>query len=335
MNEVDLGRFEFDFDTTWNAFFLDAELNVYSRYGGRDEGEPEDRLSKSSLLQTMREVLDLHARRRQRKPDDPPLMQPVPTEAFRPADIPLLAAGHRGCLHCHQVREYQLLQAFHDGVFTRRELFGWPLPENLGLRIDRRHGHRIESLQAGSAAAETALRPGDEIVQVGDVPVRSEYDIRWALHRADDDAPLWLDVRRPGDPPRTIGVTVQPRAGWRVSDLSWRKSMRSVPMDFGFRGYSLTRSQRRTERLRENELGIRVVSARDHGLAGNLGLKQRDVITALEDQTALRTMEQFKSDILCRYRPGEEVRMTVRREGKTLTLTGPLPEWKTEETTVP
>ena len=38
MNHVDLARFEFDYDTTWTSFFLDADLNVYSRYGGRGLG---------------------------------------------------------------------------------------------------------------------------------------------------------------------------------------------------------------------------------------------------------------------------------------------------------
>ena len=50
MNGVNLRRFDFDYDVTWNGFFLDEDLNVYSRYGGRDDGEPEDRLSKASLL---------------------------------------------------------------------------------------------------------------------------------------------------------------------------------------------------------------------------------------------------------------------------------------------
>ncbi len=60
MNRVDIARFEFDYDTTWSAFFTDPKLRIYSRYGGRDEHEPESRLSKASLLQTMREVLDAH-----------------------------------------------------------------------------------------------------------------------------------------------------------------------------------------------------------------------------------------------------------------------------------
>ena len=147
MNGVNLRRFEFDLDTTWNAFFLDEKLNVYSRYGGRDAGEPEARMSKQSLLQTMREVLAAHASRgKPAKKRLLPLTQPIAAGTFRPRDIPLLRKNHRGCVHCHQVREYRLLQSGKEGRFTTRQLFNWPLPENIGLIFDRRHGHRVEKV---------------------------------------------------------------------------------------------------------------------------------------------------------------------------------------------
>ena len=60
LNGINLNRFTFDMDVTWNAFFTDSSLNIYSRYGGRDGGEPDARMSRSSLLQTMQEVLALH-----------------------------------------------------------------------------------------------------------------------------------------------------------------------------------------------------------------------------------------------------------------------------------
>ena len=337
MNGVNIRRFEFDFDTTWAGFFLDEKLNVYSRYGGRDEGEPEDRFNKESLLQTMNEVLDLHAGRPKHSLDEQPIVQPVPQGVSRPRDIALLRKNQQGCVHCHQVKEYQLLQSYHDREFSRRELFGWPLPENLGLKLERKHGHRIAETEDGSSAEKAALLPGDEIVQVNNVPIHSELDIRWALHRAPENKPLRFLVRRQnnGCEDRTLSVELHPEENWRHTDLSWRKSMRSVPMVFGFRGYSLTRSQRKLEGLKEDQLAIRVVSVRDRGLAKNLSLKKRDSIIALDEESKRRTMEQFKSDLLNRYKPGDEVRITVRRDGKNVTLKGPLPDWHTAETTVP
>lgn len=337
MNGINLRRFEFDYDTTWNSFFLDEKLNVYSRYGGRDHGEPEDRLSKKSLLHTMHEVLAAHAaRKKKRNANGLPLTQPIEPGRFVPRDIPLLRKSHQGCVHCHQVREYQLLQWNHDGVFNRRKLFNWPLPENIGIQFNRDHGHEIKSVERGSAASQAGLAKGDVVVGVNNVPIRSEYDVRWALGKA-DDKPLSITLRRPSASGETVILkkSVHPAKHWRETDLGWRKSLRSLPMMFGFRGYALTRSQRKSAGLTESQLAVRIVSAQDVGLARNLGLKRKDTIIALGKTSQHRTLEQLKSDIIRIFRPGDVVKLTVLRDGKKLSLTGKLPEWSTTETTVP
>jgi len=338
MNGINLRRFEFDYDTTWNAFFLDAKLNVYSRYGGRDEGEPEARMSKASLLQTMREVLAVHSvcnklpqPRRKRH------WQPVPAGVSRPADIPLLKKSHQGCVHCHQIREYRFLQWAHDKTFSRRRLFNWPLPENVGLVLDRRHGHRIAKVPGHSAAARVGLRTGDVVTRINGTPIHSEYDIRWALGRTKPDAAIRVTVDRksPRGKATTRTVDLHPAAGWRETELGWRKSMRSLPLQFGFRGYSLTRSQRKPLGIAENRLAIRIVSVKTTGLAGELGLRKKDVIIAVGQLSANRTLAELKSDLLRRHRPGSTVRMTVLRGETKTTLSGRFPNWHTEESSVP
>lgn len=337
MNGVNLRRFEFDYDVTWNAFFLDANLNVYSRYGGRDEREPEDRLSKESLLHTMRQVLDIHSRREELAREGVDYLQPIAAGRTIPEDIPLLRRNHQGCVHCHQVREYQLLQWSHDGEFGRDRLFRWPLPETLGIEIDFSHGHRVEAVKDASPAQAAGLLPRDVIEQVNGVPIRSEYDIRWALDRAPAAAPLALVVSRPGQEQHdgSIRVEIQPTGAWKQTDLSWRKSMRSVPLPFGFRGYALTPSQRKTEGFSAGQLAIKVISVQPRSLAENLGLQKGDILVALECNDADRDLDEFKSDLLRLYRPGDRVRVTVRRGGKLADLTGPFPNWSTDETTVP
>lgn len=352
MNGIDLNRFEFDYDTTWNAFFLDADLNVYSRYGGRGAGEPDERLSRESLLQTMQEVLAVHAQRQDtpRQGDNVsqppgetselaelPALQPVDSPPFRPEDLSLLKKNHRGCLHCHQVREYQLLQWAHDGQFSRRKLFGWPLPENLGLILRRDHGHRVQDVVPESAAAAAGFQAGDVIDVVDRVPVHSEYDVRWALHRAADEESLPVRVSRRTDEGQAVArsLLLALPSGWRHTDLGWRKSLRSVPFAFGIRAYSLTRSQRESLSLDDDQLAVRVIAARADGLAGALGLQKGDIIVQLGTQRADRTYAQFQSDVLATFAPGQTVRLTVLRDGQPRELSGVCPDWQTDETTVP
>ena len=239
MNGVDLARFDFDYDTTWHAFFLDSDLNIYSRYGGRDEESSDGRLSKESLLITMGEVLAVHERRQKRVSlppgpsretridgDDPDIdFHPAPLKRTTPEDIPLLKANHQGCVHCHQVREYRLLQSFHDKTFSRDDLFVYPLPENVGLRFDRRHGHKIKSVTSDSPAAKAGLLAGDVVTRLANVPVHSEQDVRWALNRVAAGEQPWVTVDRAAAGSaqgQTLRAQLRLYGDWRETGLGWR-----------------------------------------------------------------------------------------------------------------
>lgn len=337
LNGINLRRFQFDYDTTWNAFFLDEKLNVYSRYGGRDDGEPEDRLSKASLLRTMSAVLEAHSLSRKRRAmDRRTLFQPIDKGTQRPRDIPLLKQSHQGCVHCHQVREYQFLQAAKDGKFSRRQIFEWPLPENIGIKIDRKHGFRVENTLKDSAADKAGLKTGDVLLRTNDVPIRSEYDLRWALGRVKEKAAIRMLVRRKlKGVAKTIDIKLQPKPGWRETNIGWRKSMRSLPLPFGFRGYRMTGSQRKEQGLTESNLAIRVVALEKNSLAESLKLHRKDTILSVGNIKTDRTLERLKSDLIRGYRAGDTVRMTVLRNGKRLQLSGTFPKWGTDETSVP
>ncbi|MDB5338979.1 MAG: serine endoprotease [Planctomycetaceae bacterium] len=341
MNHVDLARFEFDYDTTWTSFFLDADLNIYSRYGGRDERIADARMSRESLLHTMSEVLQAHSKIRLAPAVDLPRMlreetHPAPSKPTSPEDIPLLKENHQGCVHCHQIQEYRLLQSYQDGKFERRMLFGYPLPERLGLQLSRKSGHEVERLIPDSAAIEAGLKPEDIIRRVNGIPIRSEYDIRWALHRSKDDQPVQIVVDRQADDTKSlVELTLTPRGPWRQSELGWRKSLRSVPLQMGFLGYSLGRDAVQQLGFPEGKSLVKVISLRPPGLGKNLQLQKGDLITSVGGLTGFQTFEQFKSKVLELYRPGDTVEIEVLRDGKLLTLKGAMPDWFTEETSVP
>ena len=334
---INLNRFAFDMDVTWNAFFTDAELNIYSRYGGRDGGEPDARMSVASLLRTMDEVLVEHGRATSAK-----RFQPVRAGRQVPRDIPLLKANHRGCIRCHIAREYQLLQSFHDKTFTRRELFRFPPPEALGVRIDHKHGHQVQSVDPKSVAASAGFRPGDVITRVENVPVHSEYDIRFALDRTTEKSrggrPITWTVQRPvatGDP-RTVTLSLAPKTGWWVYDIGWKMSLRSAPFRTGMRGYSLAPSQRKDLGISEKTLGVKISSIYSDGFGRNMGLQKRDVVVGIPEPIGrVRIFDTFLGHLLQRHRPGDKVRLTVLRKGKKITVTGRFPEWFTDETSVP
>ena len=384
MNGIDLGRFDFDYDNTWQAFFLDADLNVYSSYGGRDASSPESRLSLKSLTQTMEAVLQDHARRPAAggdpgkkpeagpKPDSKSAPKPVPTPGSKPAeeageppaalqadlsvlrrvppqrrlptDFTLLKQHHSGCLHCHQVQEYRLLQSFADGAFDTGLLFPFPLPENVGIEFDREHGYRVAGVQAESPAARAGIEPGDVLLRSGGNPIRSEDDFRWTLHHAPKSGDLSLEVLRApksgasaGESPAPVALTLALGAGWKRGDVSWRKSLRSYPVVWGFLGYSLGAEERREQGLPLETLALKVVSIRGQsgGVAQALGLQKGDLIIAVEDDRQLKSLEQFKSNLLGRYQPGDPMEWRVIRGGQEVPVKGVFPVWQTTDRTVP
>src|SRR5437762_6172793 len=60
IDDVDLNLFDFDYDVTLMVFFLNAEEQVYARYGGRDAESPDSRHSLEGLRYTMNSVLHMH-----------------------------------------------------------------------------------------------------------------------------------------------------------------------------------------------------------------------------------------------------------------------------------
>lgn len=347
MNHVDLARFEFDYDTTWTSFFLDADLNIYSRYGGRDDRVADARMSRESLLRTMAEVLKSH-----RAIQETPVQQrpaairlethPVFSAPSKPEDIPLLRDNHEGCVHCHQIQEYRHLQAYQDGKFSRKLLFGYPLPENLGIHVARDQGNQVANVDSDSLASRAGIIPGDVIHKINKIPIRSEYDIRWALHHVEDGQPISMTVIRnasgtgnPGQEHRQLELKLIPSGVWRQSSLGWRKSLRSVPLPLGFLGYTLGGEGLKQAGFPEGKSVLKVISIRPPGLAKNLGLEKGDFIIQVGDQTEFRTLDHFKSKLLELYGPGDRVKLKVLREGQAITLEGQFPEWFTNENSVP
>jgi membrane-associated protease RseP (regulator of RpoE activity) len=339
MNGIDTARFDHDQDTSWAAYFLDERLRVYSRFGGRDAGEPDARLRKPALLGTMQAVLAAHAQARTLPPREADaLFAPEPARPAFPEDIPLLKRNHQGCVHCHQIREYQVLQWGLDGQFDRDRLFVWPLPENVGLRLDLDHGRRVADVVRGSAAERAGFAAGDLVVRAGDVPIRSELDLRRVLDRHAGEAPLSATVLRArpeGGAPAEIRLELRPAPGWRETDLGWRKSLRSVPFAMGLRGYSLGRSERAALKLGEGVLAVKVLATTEGQFAESLGLRRGDVIVAAAGRTDARSIDQLKGDWLRAHRPGDEVRVTVLRNGTQAELTGRFPAWRVIDASVP
>ena len=96
---ADLNLFEFDWDLTWAAFFMNASGKIYGRFGGRDGKGADTRNSLEGLHFAMEAALAEHRKNPAARPDGP-AKAPVYVENF-----PIAKAQYKGCIHCHQVKE--------------------------------------------------------------------------------------------------------------------------------------------------------------------------------------------------------------------------------------
>ena len=214
MNDVDIGLFQFDYDLTWMCFFLDGNDRILSRYGGRDDGDAEGRVSVAGLKHTMHSVLADH----QPPVEALPPRQPTPAhEVFTRA---------RGCMHCHNVWEGLREKARAEGTFTRDMLHVYPLPENVGLKLAVVAGNQVSAVVPQSQAERAGFVPGDVVTKIEATVIRSQSDIMHALHLAPAEGAITLHWRRAE---QTHAATLDLTRGWKETNPSWRASMRNQP----------------------------------------------------------------------------------------------------------
>ena len=112
-NDLDLSRFQFDFDLTFAVIFMNADGTIYGRYGTRSKTEDATKdISLAGLAEAMKGVLTIHAD----YPDNRDRLsgkQAAATRFKTPDAIPSLRGKYkteldyqgqvtRSCLHCHQ-----------------------------------------------------------------------------------------------------------------------------------------------------------------------------------------------------------------------------------------
>jgi predicted metalloprotease with PDZ domain len=304
MRGVNLSLFDFDYDLTWMAFFLSHDEKVYGRYGGRDAESPDSRQSLAGLRFAMAQALEAHRRHAGR------------ADRAKPRTVDDYAAAARWrsnrCTHCHQVYEIRRESLRAEGKWQRDDVWVYPLPENVGLTLSVDDGNLVRAVADRSPAARTRLAVGDRLKRVDGLPVASFADVQYALHRAPPRGEVAVRWERAGRP---MSGRLRLAAGWRVTDVSWRKSLRSLEPLPWVDGDDLTADEKKqlglsAKRLAFHQLAYLSTPARQ------AGLKPRDVIIGIDDKVLEMTARQFLAYVRLNYRVGDRVTYNVLRHGQ-------------------
>jgi serine protease Do len=338
-NAMDLELFQFDYDLTFAAFFLNADKTIYGRFGSRsDLKDAEKEISMEGFRKALEGALQLH----QHYPANAASLRDKkgPPPRFRvPEDYPSLKGKYRptldyagrvaqSCIHCHQVGEAER-QIFRSAgqPLPAKVFFPWPSPEVTGLSLDPKERARVREVTRNSPASWSGFRSGDEIVSMNGQPILSIADVQWVLHQSDAPAVIETQVRRGR---RIIPVSLSLPKNWREqSDLSWRVStwdLRRIATG-GLVLESASIEDRRKAGLSENALALRVQYVGqfgEHATAKRAGFQAGDLIVRFDGRESPMTESTLIAHVVTNKKTGERVPVTVLRNGRKVELSLPV-----------
>lgn len=335
-NTIDLDHFRHDFDLSFAAYLMNPDLTIYGRFGTRSARPEHEDISLAGLRKAMEAALRMHRNDRAIRPTLAG-KQVKPAQYRTPRDYPSLSGRYgerlnyegqvaKSCMHCHQVREAERL------VFrTAREpipeevLYPQPDPAVLGLKLDPAQMATVERVTTGSIADRAGLRVGDEIVELAGQPLLSIADLQWVLHGTPAAARLPARIRRGGN---LMEIALELPAGWRRGDISWRATtwdLRRMGLG-GMKLADLDADRRAAVKLPGDAMALRVEHVGEYGnhaVAKRAGFRKGDVIVSFDGRSTRMSESDLLGYTLREKRPGDQVSVTVLRNGgrETMKLT--------------
>ena len=314
LDRVNLALFDYDRYNTLYFFILNADEQIYLRYGGRDERSAISYLNLESLELALEKGLELHQLRRQGKLPAPP--QPEPLYA---RDIPALyerTIGRGRCVECHLVGDLLNVQRERDGTLDKlRHLYRAPELSRIGIELDIPRGLRVAS--ATGAAAEAGMRAGDVIRELNSAAVWTFGDFQWEYGSVPLEArAVEIAVERAGEL-RRLQLRLPPK--WWLTDLTYRNL--SVDPRVYFASDPLAAGEKADLGLPEVGFAsrVRLVDSLSD-LLGSHELQVGDIVYGVDGVTSDEVADTPELHIKLRKQAGETVTLQVLRADKHLEL---------------
>ena len=314
MDDVDIGLFDRDWNNTIYYFILNADEQIYLRYGGRDSRSPDTYLNLDSLELALQKGLGLH-----RRYLDGSLPKSLRPAALYPRDIPLLVErtfAHRACVECHLIGDFQNLAREQEGKLDKpADLYRSPDLLTLGIQLDVPRGLVVKEVRGAAAAG--GMRPGDLIMDLNDTSVWTFGDLQYRYDKIPRNArQIRVGVERQG---ARRELTIALPELWWLTDITFRQS--SVEPRLYFDSRPLSPDQKRSRGLAPDGFASEVI--RVDSLAEMLHshqLRAGDIICAvdgIERDDMANTAELF---IKLRKTAGDAVTLDVIRNGTKIQM---------------
>jgi hypothetical protein len=309
MDDVDIGLFDRDWNNTIYFFLMNADEQIYLRYGGRDSASPDIYLDLDSLELALAKGLELHAQYQKgeiKKADRP---KPV-----SPREFPLLVDRtykRNACVECHLIGDYQNLQREQDGTLDKlAHLYRSPDIKTIGIHLDVPKGLVVKEARAAVLAA--GMQPGDRISRINGSTVWTFGDLQYYYDKTPRKASsVQISVDRNGQP-LDLTVALPPR--WWLTDLRFRQS--SVEPRPYFESDPLPESERRRLGLKPDGFASQVKYVYQYAqIVKSHALQVGDIVFGVDGTESDPHANSAELYIRLHYSPGDSVTLDVIRDG--------------------
>ncbi|WP_038171361.1 Trx7/PDZ domain-containing (seleno)protein [Verrucomicrobium sp. BvORR106] len=338
VNALDLSVFQFDYDLSFSTLIFNGDGTLYGRFGSWTHQKNATDESISGYLRTLEGALKLHAG----YPGNKASLagkQGGPMPFKSPLEIPLLAGRYerdlnwqgkvvQSCVHCHQIGD--AFRAWHRDQkkpLPVEWIYPMPASETVGFTLAADQAAKVQQVEEGSAAAESGLLPGDELVNLSGQPVISIADVSWVLHRAAENDELPVTVRR-GGMDQALKLKLLP--GWRdQTNISGRVAawpMRGMALG-GMVLEAVPPSDRTSQGLPAEGMALRVKGLGaygKHAAAKNAGFQKEDILIEVDGKDQILTESALLGHLLRHRFSGETVVVKLLRSGQKLELQLPM-----------
>ncbi|MEZ6139662.1 MAG: Trx7/PDZ domain-containing (seleno)protein [Zavarzinella sp.] len=310
IENIDLNLFDFDYDLTWVGLLMNAQQQIYARYGSRS---PEDATSNSSvagLANTMKTVKTWHDQQKKQPPG-------ASKKAFTIRDFQSATKLGRGCLHCHQIAECARKDRQEAGTWQRSDAWIYPPEETVGLTTSIDEGNLIKAVAPKSAAAQAGLQVGDRLTTLGTTAIASSSDIQFALNKMPfAGGKLPATIKRAG---KEIEVSLMLPEGWKKTDQTWRPSMLNLLPNLHATGTELSADDRKLLKIPSEVAAFRQDKF-VHSTLRSAGILKDDIYLGINGKTVAGTKEDFLKAVRSQFLVGEKITLTIIRDGEEQNL---------------
>jgi len=314
LDDSDVGLFDRDWNNAIYFFALNADEQIYLRYGGRDSESPDTYLDMNSLAVALSQGLQMHESWRAGE-----LKLPERPKPFYPREIPLLVqrtyASH-ACVECHLIGDFQNIQRERDGTLDKRsQLYRSPDIKTIGVELDVPKGLVVK--EAKGAVASAGMRAGDRITALDGTSVWTFGDLQYRFDKVDRAAKqMKLTVDRAGS---AVDLEVALPERWWWTDLRFRQSSVDPRTDFDDR--PLSEADKRRLGLKPDGFAsqVKYVSELAHVFKSH-DLHVGDIVVAVDGVDRDEDANTADLYIKLRKKGGDSVKLDVLRDGQRIQM---------------